>query len=81
MEEAEIAVSRGGRGHALNNVFVERLWRSVKYEDIYIKYYARKSELGSGLRSCLWFYDEERPYQPLDYRPPGEVHRAGVHAG
>jgi len=79
LEEAGIAVSRDGRGRALDNVFVERLWRSVKYEDIYIKDYVRVTELESGLRSYFWFYDEERPHQSLDYRTPGEVHRAGIH--
>ena len=79
LEEAGVAVSRDGRGRALDNVFVERLWRSVKYEDIYIKDYARVEELESGLRSYFWFYDEERPHQSLDYRTPGEVHRAGIH--
>ena len=81
LEEAGIAVSRDGRGRALDNVFVERLWRSVKYEDLYIKDYARVSELGSGLTAYFQFYDEERPHQSLDYRTPGEVHRAGIQEG
>jgi putative transposase len=81
LEEAGVAVSRDGRGRALDNVFVERLWRSVKYEDIYIKSYDRVPELESGLRSYFWFYDEERPHQSLDYRTPGEVHRAGIQEG
>jgi putative transposase len=81
LEEAGIAVSRDGRGRALDNVFVERLWRSVKYENIYINNYEHVNELESGLRSYFWFYDEERPHQSLDYRTPGEVHRAGIHAG
>src|SRR5260370_6571367 len=80
LEEAGIAVSRDGRGRALDNVFVERLWRSVKYEDIYIKNYERVPELESGLRSYFWFYDEERPHQSLDYPTPGECYRAGIHA-
>jgi putative transposase len=81
LEEAGIAVSRDGRGRALDNVFVERLWRSVKYENIYINNYEHVNELESGLRSYFWFYDEERPHQSLEYRTPGEVHRAGIHAG
>jgi putative transposase len=81
LEEAGIAVSRDGRGRALDNVFVERLWRSVKYEDIYIKDYAQVPELEAGLTAYFWFYDEERPHQSLDYRTPGEVHRAGIHGG
>ena len=60
---------------------MERLWRSVKYEDIYIKDYERVPELESGLTAYFWFYDEERPHQSLDYRTPGEVYRAGIQAG
>jgi putative transposase len=81
LEEAGVAVSRDGRGRALDNVFVERLWRSVKYEDIYIKDYERVSELVSGLTAYFGFYDEERPHQSLGYRTPGEVYRAGISGG
>jgi putative transposase len=80
LEEAGIAVSRDGRGRALDNVFIERLWRSVKYEDIYIKDYESVPELESGLTAYFRFYDEDRPHQSLDYRTPGEVYRAGVRA-
>jgi putative transposase len=81
LEEAGIAVSRDGRGRALDNVFVERLWRSVKYEDIYIKDYERVMELESGLAAYFQFYDERRPHQSLDYRTPGEVYRASLQGG
>jgi putative transposase len=81
LEEAGVAVSRDGRGRALDNVFVERLWRSVKYEDIYIKDYCEVAELETGLAAYFRFYDEERPHQSLSYRTPGEVYRAGVHGG
>ncbi len=81
LEEAGIAVSRDGRGRALDNVFVERLWRSVKYEDIYIKDYERVPDLVSGLTSYFRFYDEERLHQSLGYRTPGEVYRAGIRGG
>ena len=77
LEEAGIAVSRDGRGRALDNVFVERLWRSVKYEDIYIKDYCEVPELETGLTAYFRFYDEERPHQSLAYMTPGEVYRAG----
>ena len=80
LEEAGIAVSRDGRGRALDNVFVERLWRSVKYEDIYIKDYERVPELETGLSAYFRFYDEDRPHQALDYRTPGEVYRSCVRA-
>ena len=78
LEKAGIAVSRDGRGRALDNVFVERLWRSVKHEDIYIKDYAVVPDLVSGLTCYFWFYDEERPHQSLGYRTPGEVYRTGT---
>jgi putative transposase len=79
LEETGVAVSRDGRGRALDNVFVERLWRSVKYEDIYIKDCYEVAELESGLTAYFRFYDEERPHQSLAYMIPGEVYRAGVH--
>jgi putative transposase len=81
LEEAGVAVSHDGRGRALDNVFVERLWRSVKYEDIYIKDYEQVIELEVGLGAYFRFYDEERPHQSLDYRTPGEVYRAGIRRG
>jgi len=80
LEEAGIAVSQDGRGRALDNVFIERLWRSVKYEDIYIKDYELVPELVAGLTAYFRFYDEDRPHQALDYRTPGEVYRSGVRA-
>jgi putative transposase len=78
LEEAGIAVSQDGRGRALDNIFVERLWRSVKYENIYINNYELIQELESGLRSYFWSYDEERPHSSLDDRTPGEVYRDGL---
>lgn len=78
LEDAGVAVSRDGRGRALDNVFVERLWRSVKYEDIYLNDYEQTKELETGLTTYFRFYDEDRPHQSLDYRTPGEVYRAGT---
>ncbi len=81
LKEAGIAVNRDGWGRALDNVFVERLWRSVTYTYLYIPTYEHVSELQSGLRACFWFYDEERSHQSLAYRTLGEVYRAGIHGG
>jgi putative transposase len=81
LEEAGVAVSRDGRGRALDNVFVERLWRSVKYENIYINDYERVPDLESGLTAYFRYYDEERPHQSLGYRTPAEVYRAGTPGG
>jgi len=71
-----IEISMDGRGRALDNVFIERLWRSVKYEDIYLKEYASGADCQKGLRSYFQFYCHERPHQSLDYRTPWEVHHS-----
>ena len=76
LESAGVAVSMDGRGRALDNVFVERLWRSVKYEDIYIRGYESVPELRSGLARYFTFYNEERLHQSLGYRTPAAVYRA-----
>ena len=60
----------------LNNIFVERLWRGVKYEYAHPCGPATVLELGSGLREYFGFYDERRIHQSLDYRTPAEVHRS-----
>jgi putative transposase len=75
LESAGVAVSMDGRGRALDNVFVERLWRSVKYEDIYIWCYDTVPELGQGLGRYFSFYNEERPHQSLADRTPAAVYR------
>jgi len=76
LERAGVAISMDGRGRALDNVFVERLWRSVKYEDVYLKAYGTVAELESGLTSYFDFYCHRRPHQALGYRTPGEVYQA-----
>lgn len=74
LEAAHIRVSMDGRGRALDNIFVERLWRSVKYEDIYLKDYATVSALITGLTIYFTFYNNERFHQSLGYRTPVEVY-------
>jgi len=81
LEEAGVAVSMDGRGRALDNVFVERLWRSVKYEDIYIRGYETVPELHRGLSRYFGFYNGERLHQSLDYRTPAEVYRGASITG
>ena len=76
VESAGAAVSLDGRGRCLDNVFVERLWRSVKDEDIYLHDYPGAPELRTGLGRYFPFDNEERPHQSLEYRTPGEVYRA-----
>ena len=75
LEEAGVAISMDGRGRALDNVFVERLWRTVKYEEIYLKAYEGVAECRQGLEWYFPFYNHERPHQSLDYRTPWEVHQ------
>jgi putative transposase len=80
LQVQSIAISMDGRGRAVDNLFVERLWRSVKYEDGYLKGYAEVPELLLGLTDYLVFYNTERSHPSLDYRTPDEVYRAG-HGG
>jgi putative transposase len=74
LEEAGVAVSMDGKGRCLDNVFVERLWRTVKYEDIYLRGYERVPELERGLGCFFGYYNEERLHQSLEYRTPAEVY-------
>ena len=76
LESAGIRISMDGRGRALDNVFVERLWRAVKYENIYLKDYASVPELEVGLHAYFHFYNHERLHQSLGYHTPAEVHCA-----
>jgi len=80
VEEAGTLVSMDGRGRCLDNVFVERLWRSVKYEDIYLRGYEGVPELERGLGHYFPFYNEQRPHQSLEYRTPAAVYHAGRRA-
>lgn len=77
LKTSAIKISMDGRGRALDNVFVERLWRSVKYEDIYIKEYETVPDVISGLSRYFVFYNRERPHQALGYRTPECIFREG----
>lgn len=76
VQAAGAQVSMDGRGRALDNIFIERLWRTVKYENIYLMDYATVPELQTGLADYFRFYDDERLHQSLGYRTPAEVHFA-----
>ncbi len=76
LKEAEIRISMDGRGRCFDNIFVERLWRSVKYEDVYPKAYDTVPTLTAGLGEYFPLYNTERPHQSLDYRMPAEVYFA-----
>jgi putative transposase len=76
LERHGVQISMDGRGRALDNVFIERLWRSVKYEEVYLKDYRDGWEAESSLASYLAFYCHERIHQSLGYRTPAEVYRS-----
>jgi len=77
LERSGVAISMDGRGRALDNVFVERLWRSVKYEEVYLREYSDGHEAQRGLENYFEFYNERRVHQALGYRTPAEVYREG----
>jgi putative transposase len=70
----QIAISMDGRGRCMDNIFVERLWRSLKYEEVYLKDYASVPEARAGIARYLHFYNHERLHQSLDYRTPAEIY-------
>lgn len=74
LQSHRIRISMDGKGRALDNVFVERLWRSVKYEDVYLQDYASMKEAKAGLAKYFRFYNEERFHQGLDGQTPDEVY-------
>ena len=76
LDQAHIQISMDGRGRALDNIFIERFWRSLKYEDIYVGEYASVPELWAGLQRYFKFYNLERLHQSLDYCTPAEIHFA-----
>ena len=71
---AEVRISMDGRGRAIDNIFTERLWRSLKYEEVYLKEYYSPRQARQGIDQYLIFYNHERPHQSLDYCTPAEVH-------
>jgi putative transposase len=74
LEARGIQISMDGKGRALDNVFVERLWRTVKYEEVYLQSYATPREARQSLARYFQFYNHERPHQALGYRTPAAVY-------
>ena len=75
LEQRHIAVSMDGRGRCLDNIFVERLWRSLKYEEVYLKDYSRVAEAHDGIGRYFRFYNQERLHASLGYRTPAAIYR------
>ena len=72
--DAHVSIAMDGRGRALDNVFIERLWRSVKYEEVYLHDYDSPRQARAGIADYFLFYNYERPHQSLDYLTPAEVY-------
>ena len=73
LQDRGVRISMDGKGRYQDNIFVERLWRTVKYEEVYLKAYASVLEAQRGLEDYFRFYNERRPHQTLGYRTPAEV--------
>src|SRR5882757_7086380 len=78
LAEAGVAISMDGRGRWMDNVFIERLWRSLKYEDVYLKGYADGREAARGIAEWVAFYNDRRPHQALADRMPMAVWREAI---
>jgi len=76
-----ITISMDGRGRALDNIFVERLWRTVKYEEVYLKQHSNMPDLLMGLAQYFQFYNQERWHQALAYKTPDEVYKIAMGGG
>jgi putative transposase len=78
LKREDVIISMDGRGCAFDNIFVERLWRSVKHEDVYLKGYATMGELLVGLSEYFIFYNGESPHQALKNQTPDAVHQSAA---
>jgi putative transposase len=74
LKDAGVAISMDGRGRWIDNVFIERLWRSVKYEEVYLHAYTNGTEARTALTRYFSFYNARRSHQALEYRRPDEVY-------
>lgn len=81
LQKHDITISMDGRGRALDNIFVERLWRNVKYECVYLNGYANVTDLIIGLTEYFSYYNNERPHQALGYRTPKQVYSSAENGG
>src|SRR6202044_2987618 len=79
LEAEAVRISMDGKGRYLDNIFIERLWRSLKYEEIFLKAYRSPAEARGGIGAWLTFYNDERPHQTHGYRTPREVFTGVAH--
>ena len=77
LEQHGVRISMDGKGRYTDNIFVERLWRTVKYEEVYLKAYSNGREAKAGLDAYFRFYNTQRPHQALGYRTPAQVFSCG----
>lgn len=75
LKDADIKISMDGKGRCMDNIFIERLWRSVKYEEVYLNEYESVDQLRRALGKYFYFYNEERPHQHFDYKTPMAVYK------
>jgi putative transposase len=78
---AGVQISMDGKGRAIDNIFTERLWRTIKYEEVYLNDYTSPREARRSIEQYLTFYNNERPHQSLGYRPPAQVYLQTVATG
>jgi putative transposase len=78
---AGVQISMDGKGRAIDNIFTERLWRTIKYEEVYLNDYTSPRDARRSIEQYLTFYNNERPHQSLGYRPPAQVYLQTVVAG
>jgi len=74
LKENQIQISMDGKGRCLDNIFVERLWRTIKQEEVYIKAYDSVQDAYENLKAYIYFYNNERPHQSLGYKTPAQIH-------
>jgi len=78
LKDHGITISMDGKGRCMDNIFVERLWRSLKYEEVYLNAYASVAEAKAGIGAWLDFYNQERQHQSLGYRTPRQIYQEGL---
>ncbi len=78
LEAHDVTISMDGKGRCMDNIFVERLWRSLKYEEVYLHAYATVAEAKAGIGAWISFYNDERQHQSLGYRTPRRVYEEGL---